>query len=298
MSPARSSAYTLMYCRGSMKDSSKQRWRIISTGSESAWYQMALDEVLVRAFAEGRTPPVFRIYRWRGPAITFGYAQRPAGYLDLGKCADDGIEVTRRLTGGRAVFHVNELGYAVIGSTSDPVFGGSIRQTYRSVHAVIAGGFRSACRGALIEGKPRGNRLPHPYRHIAPCFALPTPFELTLDGRKVVGSAQRRFRGVFLQQGSIRLGPGAGRIVDYLLDREAADFFQRELFRGEKHHEVMDKGEYDRLTDALFHAFRERIELEPERDGPGGREHGDALRLCRTRYHNREWIVTDGRPDF
>ncbi len=282
-----------------MTDSDRQQWRFFECGPESAYFHMAMDDVLVRRFSRGESLSVFRVYQWREPAITVGYAQHAGEYLDLGKCSRDGIEVTRRLTGGRAVFHGNEIAYAVIGSVTDPVFGGGIRDTYRSIHAAIIEAFRAIGTDSLREEENPEHRVSAPFRKLAPCFASPTRFELTLDGRKVVGSAQRRFQGVFLQQGSIRLGPGAERIAEYLLDKTARRVFQQELSETggcAESGKIIDR---KKLTNALFEKFGERVQMQPSPDNLTEEELDTITKLSISRYQSPEWVENHGQqPDL
>lgn len=282
-----------------MKASHKQKWRFLLSGPGNVFFQMALDDVLARNFADGATPPVFRIYQWLSPAITVGFSQRPAAIIDLAKCAADGIEVTRRLTGGRAVFHVNEIGYTVVGSTSDPVFGGGIMETYRIINTGISNAFRAAGVQARMQNNATERLVPAEYRRTAPCFASPTKFELTRGGRKMAAGAQRRFKGIFLQQGSIRLGSGAARILEYLRDPTAARIFERELSDGGRPDDGGKIIDREQLTDAFFHEFSRLVRGKIEPDELTERERCESERLSVERYRSKGWVRGDeGQPDF
>ncbi len=62
------------------------------------------------------------------------------------------------------------------------------------------------------------------------CFASTARYEIQVGGRKLVGSAQRRFRTAALQHGSVLVGDEHLRILDYLRDPEA-EAWQTELSR-------------------------------------------------------------------
>jgi len=164
---------------------------------------MAVDEALAESCRRRACGPTLRLYGWNRTAISLGYFQRPEAVVDLGGCRAAGIPVVRRITGGRAVFHHHEVTYSVVAPVPHPRFPPTIRGTY----AIIA----RALEAALVSlGLPvtRRARDPERLRHGTGspfCFDATSRDEITLDGAKVVGSAQRRWPNAFLQHGSILL---------------------------------------------------------------------------------------------
>lgn len=162
---------------------------------------MALDVAMAWGVGEGLAPPTLRLYRWDPPAVSIGYAQRPETALDLAACARRGLSVIRRPTGGRAVLHDGDLTYAVAVPRRGPWAGRSVAATCRAIHEAVAAGLRRLGVPAQVAG-------PRPTRGSAGgplCFAAVSTHEITSGGRKLVGSAQRRFRDAVLQHGSIPL---------------------------------------------------------------------------------------------
>ena len=160
-------------------------------------------------------PAVLRLFAFAPPGITLGHAQRAERELDLARCRADGVAWAMRPTGGRAIFHAEEWTYSLTATLEDPAWGGSLAQSYDRVASVIAAALvrlgvpaRLAASSAPAEHDADGRS--------AACFATPTRHEIVLDGRKLVGSAQRRGRRALLQQGSILLGEGHLRLADYL----------------------------------------------------------------------------------
>ena len=187
---------------------------------------MAIDvELLERA---DRTGEAFvRFYRFDPPCLSLG-RNEPAGGYDRAAIARLGVDVVRRPTGGRAVWHEHELTYAVAAPVA--TFGG-LRAAYHAIHERLAAALR--CLGAdatLARHRPAppSTALHRP----ASCFALPVGGEVLVGGRKVVGSAQVRRGGAFLQHGSILLD---GRHV-----AGAATTLSAELGRRITWHEVAD----------------------------------------------------------
>ncbi|NTU98174.1 MAG: lipoate--protein ligase family protein [Chlorobiaceae bacterium] len=167
---------------------------------------MEIDRKLMTAFLDGRFQEkygagscLWRFYAWQPFAVTIGYNQDLAG-IDREKCLSAGIDVVRRPTGGRAVFHADEFTYSFFMDSP-----GSNSELYRMVHEVIRLALRGLgidagfCRSTLSDAKAAG------HAGSVSCFTASARHELQVDGRKLVGSAQRRTRGVLLQHGSLPL---------------------------------------------------------------------------------------------
>jgi lipoate-protein ligase A len=144
---------------------------------------------------------VVRLYRWSRPTVSVGRHQDLGQAIDLHYCKRNGIEWVRRPTGGRAVLHDEELTYAVVSNDPDLFPCGSISATYRLVSEILASGL-GALGGAVALQRKRGSSA-QKGAPLNPCFATASRHELLFQGRKLVGSAQRRLRHSFLQHGSI-----------------------------------------------------------------------------------------------
>jgi len=190
-------------------------WRFLDSGRGCGAENMALDERLLAEAARGSVPPVLRFYGWAPPAVSLGRFQDAAAAVDPAVCARNGIDIVRRITGGRAVLHDRELTYSIISPIVPGLFPNDVLGTYK----VIAGGLLAGLRnlGVQAEMVTRTNR-PREGRKKegadAACFASPSWYEIVVHGRKIVGSAQRRIPGAFLQHGSV--------LIDYDPELEAA----------------------------------------------------------------------------
>jgi lipoate-protein ligase A len=221
---------------------------------------MRRDAALLAAAGPGR-PAVLRLFRFAPPGITLGASQRPERELDLARCRADGIAWAVRPTGGRAIFHAEEWTYALAAAIDDPRWGGSLAVAYDRMSAVLVTSLAALGVPVAHAGSRADAGDPHPRRAdgpAAPCFASTTRHEVVLGGRKLVGSAQRRTTTALLQQGSVLLGPGHGRLAHYLaLPEEARERERERLTRV-----AADAGEVlgpdaplDRWADALMGAL-------------------------------------------
>lgn len=166
---------------------------------------MAVDRALLRSCESGRSSPVVRLYGWREPTLTVGYSQSLERDLDLARCRELGIPVVRRPTGGRALLHDREVTYAVAAPVNHPDFHPGLREAFAGVAKLLGFGLEElgVCPDPLSLHRPprrldRGQRSPA-------CFASLHHYEITVGGKKLIGSAQKRTHRAFLQHGSLLL---------------------------------------------------------------------------------------------
>src|SRR5438046_1257607 len=170
-------------------------------GRHSAAINMAIDEALL----ETAVVPTIRFYRWRSPALSFGY---------FGKFSDVAVyaperDVVRRWTGGGIVFHGDDLTYSIVIPASDPVFNESSIAIYEKIHRALADALNKVGERAVVAGgvDPGGIALRKQAAVSASgynCFENPVRADVMMDGRKIAGAGQRRTRRGLLEQGSIQ----------------------------------------------------------------------------------------------
>ena len=174
-------------------------WRWVSDGHDPAEKNMAVDAALLADCEQGRIPPTVRLYGWSEPAITIGYSQKAEKELDIERCRELGIAIVRRPTGGRALLHYRELTYAVVAPVSLVPFNRGLKATFGAVSEALLAGLQGlGIQGDINTSKQRSG----PTRSPA-CFASLNHCEITVDGKKLVGSAQKRTSKAFLQHGSL-----------------------------------------------------------------------------------------------
>jgi lipoate-protein ligase A len=159
---------------------------------------MAIDQALLDA-AEQRGIGVLRLYRWEPHCLSFGRNEPALRRYDRGRIESLGLSVVRRPTGGRAVWHADELTYAV---ACPAAWFGDLRTAYRRIHEMLAEAVASLGLEPVLAASP-ATGLPV---DAGACFAAPAGGEVLVAGRKVVGSAQVRQGSAMLQHGSVLLG--------------------------------------------------------------------------------------------
>lgn len=181
----------------------------------TASQNMETDERLALGLASGEGLPTVRVYGWRPWAVSLGWNQSP-DEIEADRVHGDGLEIIRRPTGGRAVLHATELTYAVVMQAD----GRNAGELYRTISGGLLAGIRILGVDARLEARGEAPGRGREGRSAA-CFVATARSEIVVGGRKLVGSAQRRYGApgcpdVILQHGSVLLGNDHLRIVEYL----------------------------------------------------------------------------------
>ncbi len=182
-----------------------KKWLLLSDLPMSGLDNMNRDrELLERAITLGGRP-ILRFYRFMEPTITIGYHQKMSTMKETGD-----IPIVRRPTGGRAIYHDQELTYSVVIPKGHPITSMSITQSYGLISSALLYGLNLLGIDAEFLPGEIG------YMRSASCFASSSKYEIaTKEGRKFIGSAQKRKQGALLQQGSILTGPSYKKICLY-----------------------------------------------------------------------------------
>ncbi len=188
-------------------------WRVLMTPPAPGPWNMALDEAILEAVGQNTALPTLRLFAWLPACLSLGYAQ-PVRDVDQNRLANYGWDLVRRPTGGRAILHTDELTYSVIAPLHEPHVYGSILESYRRLSQALL-------RALSVIGLDAGAEKDHPGSSnntlAGPvCFEVPSNYEITVAGKKLIGSAQARRREGVLQHGSLPLTGDLARIVQVL----------------------------------------------------------------------------------
>lgn len=259
----------------------RKTWHLLvdRTPKKGSW-NMAVDEFLFHQVK--RAPLTFlRFYTWIRPTASLGFFQKTERVINLEACRENGVDVVRRLTGGKLVLHHEEVTYSVVSSEED-VFSSSLRESYRLIsEALILGLRKLGLRAELSNSKP-----PEAYaRGNLPCFSFPAENEIEIEGKKLIGSAQKREGSCFLQHGSIPLRNNAS-LLEQITPAEDGG----KTIRMISLEEALGRGvEFNEVVTALISGFSEYFDAEicPKIISEKDRE--EIYRLEKEKYANKEW---------
>lgn len=184
------------------------RWSFVHTPPLPGPVNMAVDEALLHR-ARLTRHGVIRVYTWSTPTVSLGRNQTARGSFDPERLAQHGVAIVRRLTGGRAVLHHREVTYSVAAPSNED---GDLKSDCAAINLLLLQALRAL--GVEVTCAQRTKPMPRPGS--GPCFSLPAPGELMFNDRKLVGSAQVREAGAYLQHGSILIHDDQRRLEQFV----------------------------------------------------------------------------------
>jgi lipoate-protein ligase A len=252
---------------------------------------MAVDEAILESVGQELVLPTLRLFAWQPPCLSLGYAQ-PVGDVDLNALHARGWDLVRRPTGGRAILHTDELTYSVIAPLKEPRVYGSILESYRRLSEALLCALQHL---GLPAKADKDHILPANAQQGGPvCFEVPSNYEITVAGKKLIGSAQARRREGVLQHGSLPLVGDLTRITQVLVFPDEATrtvasqrLLERALTVETCLQRVVTWGE---AAKAFEIGFEHALDLEFETGSLTPHEQQRAAELVVEKYANPVWL--------
>lgn len=267
-------------------------WRFIDTGFLGPAANMAVDEAILIAHSEGLVPPTIRFYSWKPATLSLGYFQNAAKDIHLEMLEKHKLGFVRRLTGGRAVLHDQELTYSVI--ITEDQMPQTVTAAYREISQGLLLGFRKLgldAYFAIPQTASQKAALKQPQSAV--CFDAPSWYELVVEGRKVAGSAQTRQRGVVLQHGSIPLELDVDLLYDLfqfpserVKERMKAGFLKKAVAINQLRERPATLEE---VKQAFKQGFAEGFQIELQEGQLTAREAELVQELVQSKYERDDW---------
>jgi lipoate-protein ligase A len=241
------------------------KWRLLITEATDGAMNMAIDEAILSSVASGESSPTLRFFDWRPPCLSLGHAQHVED-VDLDRLKMLGYGLVRRPTGGKAILHIDEITYSVVTRQDDPRVEGGIVESYRRLSEGLMRGLelmdvlgRNDKTYLTAENAKEDKEKPI-------CFEIPSNYEITVIGKKLIGSAQARKQGMVLQHGSLPLTGDIARICDVLkFENDEAREKVKDRLRGRAitlEDALMRAVPYQTAAQALAQGFTEKLNLE------------------------------------
>lgn len=168
-------------------------WRLLKLNKSNGAMQMAIDEAIVIANSKKKVPNTLRFYVFEPITITLGYNQR-IDQFNLNKIKKNNWDYVRRISGGTAVLHKNDLTYSLIVSENDLPL--KIIDAYKYLSQGLINGLKELKIPAKFKSEQTKKRL-------EACYLNSNPFDITVHGKKISGNAQSRINNTVLQHGTI-----------------------------------------------------------------------------------------------
>jgi lipoate-protein ligase A len=264
-------------------------WRLLITPPKRGAWNMAVDEAILEHIGRGESLPTLRLYAWTPACLSLGHAQ-PFADVDRSRLKERGWEVVRRATGGRAILHTDELTYSVIAPLNEPRVEGSVLESYNR----LAQALLLAVKSLEIPVEIKNDVTQVGILHNNPvCFEVPSTYEITVNGRKLIGSAQARRKEGVLQHGSLPLTGDLTRICQVLVfdnesTREAAS--KRLLSRATTVESALGREvSWETAAQAFIHAFEAKLGLSLKMGELSESESKRADELVREKYDHSSW---------
>ncbi|WP_139489392.1 lipoate--protein ligase family protein [Brevibacillus dissolubilis] len=269
-------------------------WRYIITENMSPAMNMAIDEAILIAHSEGKVPPTVRFYTWDPATLSIGYFQKAEKEIDIEAVERHGFGFVRRATGGRAVFHDQELTYSVIVNEDYPNMPRSVNESYKVLSMGLLHGFQNLGLNAeMVSLASEEEKEKYSSPGSSACFDSPSWYELVVEGKKVAGSAQTRQKGVILQHGSILLDMDVDMLFSLL--KFSSDRLRQRMIDGFREravtiNEVSERRiELPESIEAFYKGFASGLGVELVPSELSEYEQKLAEELAETRYSTREW---------
>jgi lipoyl(octanoyl) transferase len=270
-------------------DYAKTTWRVIEHPPAKGAWNMAVDEAILESVYSGDSLPTLRLYAWDPACLSLGHAQ-PFSEVNTETIEKRGWDIVRRPTGGRAILHVDELTYSVIAPNTDPRVAGGVLESYlRLSQAMLEALKIMGLAPEANEKKPgKGFKKPNPV-----CFEVPSNYEITVNGKKLIGSAQARRKEGILQHGALPLYGDLTRIITVLnfKDRAASQRARDRLLAHATtvEWELGSVPEWRQAASAFKQAFSTALNLELMPGRLSDKELKRAEVLVKEKYANPAW---------
>lgn len=257
-----------------------------------AW-NMAVDEAILEHVGRGASPATLRLYAWKPACLSLGHAQ-PFADVDLERLHTHRWETVRRPTGGRAILHTDELTYSAIAPTDEPRVAGSVLESYNRLACALLTAVRSL--GLDAHSNPLSAEMSATTggQQNPVCFEVPSAYEITVDHKKLIGSAQARRKEGVLQHGSLPLIGDLRRITEALVFPDEAtrqDAAQRLLARATTVESALGRVvTWDEAAGAMRRAFEKELDLEFSVGELAESERQRAEELVKQKYDHPSWM--------
>jgi lipoate-protein ligase A len=241
---------------------------------------MAVDDYLFQSLTDA--PMTYlRFYSWKNPTVSLGYSQKRREVVNEDYCHEQGIDIVRRITGGKLVLHSKEVTYCICSSDKE-LFTTTISESYKRISEALIFGLKAMGMAPYLAEKSN----PAYIRGNLPCFSYPAKNEIKVAGKKVIGSAQKRIGDKFLQHGSIPLKEDDGKLKGVSCLAKGSEKICMIPVSNVLGRDVY----FDSVVSYLASGFSEYFGIKLKPETLTQKEKTAVAEIEKSRYLNPEWI--------
>ena len=272
--------------------------RFIDTGFNDAYTNMAIDEAILHYCKI----PTLRVYGWKQATISIGYNQDLEKEINMEYCKKNSLDIVRRLTGGKAVFHDKEITYSFISPENNDLLPMEINESYKIIAKALVIALKKIGINSEIKKVPEKIKTPI-------CFNSSNWYELIVNNKKISGSAQRRMDRKILQHGSLLIDFDYNKnnslfnsndLIDNILNlKKRITSINNQLKINNINYNLLEKQSFSgrrkiinfssELKEAIKNGFKENFNFEMINDSLIIEEIKLAERLKEEKYSTEEW---------
>lgn len=230
------------------------KWILLNDKSYNGMYNMSFDSYFLE---NPERLPILRFYSWKPSAISIGYNQK-IEYYNSELLETYGVDIVRRATGGRAVYHNNEITYSVIIPNSCSLFFMNFHQLYAAIARAILRGLQNL--GINADIKRNKYTVKRKNNKRIECFDSIARSEIVLNKKKIVGSAQRRSKCAVLQHGSIILSDEQYLLKYFMSSTLSTNDLQQEISENENCPDGFTTSDRQTIANSLVKGFESEFE--------------------------------------
>lgn len=264
-----------------------RQWRLIVDSPALGAVNMATDEAILQAVSAGEQLPTLRLYGWEPMCLSLGYGQRVRD-VDEERLNAAGWGMVRRPTGGKAILHGDEVTYSVALPRDHDLAQGDVVESYRRISEALLVALRRLGLAPASEKDAKGNKGLGPV-----CFEVPSHYEITSDGKKLIGSAQVRRKIGILQHGTLPLYGDIARICDALAyeSDDAREIAKAQVRRRATTLEAVtgERINWHTAADAIVQGFAETFGIAFMSDELSDDERAQVATLVEETYAHPAW---------
>jgi len=258
---------------------SLKRFRLILSGHSDPYYNMALDQALINSVSNLGSPPIFRVYGWRPHGISFGFTQKIETILNIDRCNSGEIPYVRRMTGGSAILHKDDISYSLIFKKDDLGIKGGVLDSYKVINSFLIRFYESLGLKVDYSGDKDSSI------DLGVCSLSKERYDIICKGLKIGGNAQRRKGSVVFQHGSISLKDSSSELLKLLKD-SSDNSSKKSISLDEALGRELS---FKKAQDFLVRAFRDTFEVDFKESSLLEQELLNIIFLERNKYSTKDW---------